>query len=110
MITNPTTPLAEVNATLALSDLNRRERLLKIIQGKPAWLYHVLGVLWAIFIIYLLHTEKGDNNIALLLLMPLGFLIFGVSLNSSRRMNALIELIGEETLKNRKVSDNLLSH
>lgn len=99
MIMNATNPSAEVNATLALSDLNRRERLLKIIRGKPAWVYLVSGVIWLVVILYLHSTEKADLNTAFYVLVPLGFAIVGMYLDLSRRMIAFIELIGEENLR-----------
>src|SRR5437867_535515 len=104
---NATNPLAEVKATLALCDLNRRERLLKIIRGKPAWVYYASGVLWCILIIYAKHAERADNDSAYVwsVLGPLGLMIIGTYWNLSQRMNALIELIGEEHLRRPKTDD-----
>lgn len=99
---NDTNALAEAKATFALSDLNRRERLLKIIRGKPAWKYYALGAICFILITYIFLTEK---NTALFALIPLLFMIIGAYVDCSRRMNALIELIGEEKLRKPKMDD-----
>ena len=102
---NDTNPLTELKAAFVVSDFNRRERLLKIIRGKSEWRYHAAGVLWLICILCILRTEKADNNAALYVLLPLGFAIIGVCLDFSRRMNALIELIGENNLRRPKTDD-----
>ena len=102
---NDTNPLAEAKATLVLSDLNRRKRLLKIIRGKPEWIYNASGVLWIIVILYILRMEKAYDNMALFVLMPIGLGIVGVYVGLSRRMNALIELIGEDKLGKPKTGD-----
>ena len=102
---NDTDPLTELKAAEIISDFNRRERLLKTIRGKPAWIYRALGVLWFIIIFCILRPGKADNNAALYVLMPLGFAIMGPYLDFSRRMSALIELIGEDNLRKPKTDD-----
>lgn len=101
---NDTNSLVEVKATLALSDLNRRERLLKIIRGKSTWKYYAFGAIWFVLIAYIFHTEKGNNTV-LFALIPLLFTIVGAYLDCSRRMNAIIELIGEDNLRKPKTND-----
>lgn len=99
-----TNSLAEINAVFALSDLKRRERLLKIIRGKPAWKYYVVGAVWFILIVFISHTEKA-NDMVLFALISLLFTIVGAYVDCSRRMNAIIELIGEENLRKPKTDD-----
>ncbi|OGV66153.1 MAG: hypothetical protein A3K19_19605 [Lentisphaerae bacterium RIFOXYB12_FULL_65_16] len=102
---NDTNPLAEVKATFALSDLKRQERLLGIIRGKPAWKYYALAVVWLVFIVYIFHTEKANNMVGFALI-PVLFTIAGAYVDCSRRMGALIELIGEENLRKPKTDDS----
>ena len=103
---NDTNPLTELKATWVVSDFNRREGLLKIIRGKPAWRYYASGVIWLIVILYILRTEEANDNTGIFFaLMALGFTFVGVCLDFSRRMNALIELIGEENLRKPKTDD-----
>jgi hypothetical protein len=96
-----TNSLTELKAALIVGDFNRRERLLKIIRGKPEWGYRVLGLLWVIAIIYMLDVRKNNGSVSLALIF-LGFGIVGVYLDLSRRMNALIKLIGEDNLRKPK--------
>ena len=105
MIMNNPNSIAETKTTLVISDLNRRERLLKIIRGKPEWKYYMFGVIWTILIAYIFHLEKANNNMVLFALIPLVFAIVGVCLDYSRRINALIELIGEDNLRKPKTDD-----
>jgi len=104
MIMNDTNSWTEIKATIALSDLNRRERLLKIIRGKPAWKYYAVGAIWFVFIAYIFHTEKANNTV-LFAFIPLLFTIAGAYVDFSRRINSLIELIGEENLRKPKADD-----
>ncbi len=98
---NETTSLAEMEATSRLSNLNRREHLLKIIRGKSDWKFYTSGTLWLIFAVYFCKEQVY----LLLLLIALSSIIFGVYEHFSRRINALIELIGEENLRKPKTND-----
>ena len=101
---NDTNSLAEIKATIALSDLKRRERLLGIIRGKPTWKYYAFAAVWFVLILYMVHTEKKDDAL-LFALIPLLFTIVGAYLDCSRRMNAIIELIGEDNLRKPKTEN-----
>ena len=100
---NTMNQLAKVKADSAVRELKRRESLLKIIRGKPRWIYSVLGLLWIIGILCIERMGIADNA-AIPVLLPLGIMFIGVYLDFSRRMNALLDLIGEENLKNGKTS------
>jgi len=103
MTMNDANALTEIKASLALGDLKRRERLLKTIRGKSEVTIMTIvfvGVLVMIIVThYLFHGEKADDKPQLFLVIPLWFAIAGVYVNISRRMNALIELVGEEYLR-----------
>lgn len=101
---NDPNPLIEANATLALGDLMRRERLLKIVQGKPTWKYYAFCAPWLILLAFIFYTEKA-NTMMLLALIPMLTAIGGAYMDCSRRMNALIELLGEEDLRKPKTGD-----
>ena len=64
---NDTNPLTEAKASLALSDLNRRERLLKIIRGKPEWKYGLLVCIWLVLVIYVFRTEAHNSMVLFIL-------------------------------------------
>jgi|GEM_PF-4527669 len=97
---NDNISMAEVKATLALSDLKRRERLLEIIRGKSGWKLYAFGAIWIILAIYICK----DNNLLLLLLLLLSVILEAYR-HVSRRINALVELIGEDKLRKLK-TDN----
>lgn len=101
---NDINSLAEIKATIVFNDLKRRERLLGIIRGKPTWRYYAFAAVWFVLIAYIFHTEQGNNTV-LFALIPLLFTIVGAYLDCSRRMNALIELIGEDKLRKPKTND-----
>ena len=90
--------LTDVKASLALSDLKRRERLLKIIRGKPEWIYYTAVVILLIIIIF-----SGTEAAFILIPLVCFFALTWVDFN--RRMNALIELIGEESLRKPETDD-----
>ncbi|MCG3148949.1 MAG: hypothetical protein PCFJNLEI_02401 [Verrucomicrobiae bacterium] len=102
-IPSTTSAAIEAEATLALSELNRRARLLAVVRGKSLWRLYVAAAIWLILLVYLFNTEIPNSKVALVSLVSLAFLIIGSYVDSSRRMNALIELIGEENLKGGKV-------
>jgi len=104
MMMNDTNPLTELKAAFVVCDFNRRERLLKIIRGKSEWKYSAFGVAWFILIVFMFHAEKVNSTV-LFALIPLLFAIVGAYVDCSRRMNALIELIGEENLRKPKTDD-----
>ena len=93
-----TSALAEAKATLALNDLKKRERLLEIIRGKQGWKLYVSGAIWFIVAAYIC---KDQNTLLMLLILLLGVIIQAYS-DFSRRINALIELIGENNLRKPK--------
>ena len=105
MTMNDSDSLAEVKATLAISDFNRRERLLGIIRGKPEWRYYAFAAFWFVFISYMMFRAEMDSGTVFLALIPLLLTIVGAYVDCSRRMNALIELIGEENLRNTKTNN-----
>lgn len=93
----------EVKATLALSEINKRERLLKIVRGKPQWKFHLsVAILIVFFIIYNIWEEHSN---ILVYLLPLLSIIILVYTDFFRRMNALIELIGEDNLRKSNIDD-----
>lgn len=98
---NDANTLTEMKATLALSDLNRRERLLKIIRGKSDWKYYAFGTIYIIIIMYIYREQTN----LIMFLIPLLFIIAGAYANFSKRINALIELIGEDNLRKPKIDD-----
>ena len=98
MIMDDADPLTDVKASLALSDLKRRERLLKIIRGKPEWIYYTAVVILLIIIIF-----SGTEAAFILIPLVCFFALTWVDFN--RRMNALIELIGEESLRKPETDD-----
>ena len=95
---NDTNKLTEVQANLVLGELKRQERLLKIIRGKPEWQYYTGGAIIFLMCLSILCTRKPDHIVPIVLAILVG-LIFGAYLDCSRRVNALIELIGEENLR-----------
>ena len=100
--------MAEIKATFALSDLNRRECLLKIIRGKPTLKFYVFWGCWFLLFVgaCISCTEKHYNpNVALLLAVLVLFVTIKIYADISRRMNALIELIGEDNLRKLKTDD-----
>jgi len=98
---NDTISLAEAKATLALSDFKRRERLLEIIRGKSGWKLYVFLAIWIILAVYIC---KDQSNLLVLLLLLLS-IIGEAYRHFSRRMNAIIELIGEDNLRKPKTDD-----
>ena len=95
---NADNPSTEIKAYLALNDLERRERLLRIVKGKGRWRYYVFGCLWSGVIIWLV-ANGNRENVGFLVLLPLGWVMVAVCEDFSQRINSLIELIGEERLK-----------
>ena len=93
--------MAEVKATLVLSDLKKRERLLKIIRGKPGWKLYVFGTIWFVIAVYICKEQLNLLVLLTLLLSVIGQAYW----DFSRRMNALVELIGENSLKKPKTDD-----
>jgi hypothetical protein len=101
MTENNVNSLAEARAVLALSELKKRERLLKVVRGKPAWIYLVCGIIWFVIVLFIYHTGNADSRALLCVLIPLGFAAVGAYVDTSRRMNAILELLGEEDLGQR---------
>ncbi len=108
MTTSDANSLTEAKANLALNDLNRRERLLKIVRGEPTWkTYAWSGAMWLIFFVYIYNT--GPINPVILLSALAVILSFYVGL-SHRRMDALVELIGEDHLRKNKTDGDDADH
>jgi hypothetical protein len=96
--------LTEVMATLALNDLKRRERLLKIVRGPSEWRLWIYGIGISALIIFASYRTK-ENTLAPALI-PLVFGVVAAFQDISKRMDALIELIGEDRLRNPKRNDD----
>jgi hypothetical protein len=88
----------EVKANLIIREFKKKERLLAIAQGKPRWKYYVFGIIWFGFIMYV-SGMKDPNEAMRRLWLPFVVSIIGAYAECHHRMNALIELIGEEKLK-----------
>ena len=93
--------MVEVKATLVLSDLKKRERLLEIIRGKPRWKLYVSGAVWFIVAAYIC---KDQNTLLMLLILLIGVIVQTYA-DFSQRINALIELIGEDNLRQPKMDN-----
>ena len=103
---NDSNSLTEVKATLAISDFNRRERLLGIVRGKPEWRYYASVAVCFVLISYMIFSTEIDISVACFgLIPPMLLTIVGAYVDCSRKMNALIELIGEENLRNPKANN-----
>ncbi len=96
MTTSDANSLTEAKANLALNDLNRRERLLKIVRGEPTWkTYAWSGAMWLIFFVYIYNTGPINpvillSALAVILSFYVVFLIEGwmPSLNSSEKITS----------------------
>ena len=93
---------ANLKADLILRDLKRRDRLLKIVQGQSEWKVWTCAVA-SLAIVTALSWRTQDSMVPVVLaLMVTGFA--GDYVATSRRLSALIELLGEDRLL--KTKDN----
>ena len=94
--------LTEVVANLSLSDFKRRERLIEIVRGThPQWRYAVpLAVASLAFVPVWLVSKHGIDvgSVTLVLCVAIGILLNMVRAEFDKRLNALVELIGDESL------------
>jgi len=79
----------EVDAIVALNELNKRQKLLNQARGRGGWRYFI-----SIISLLLVGVMVGKNNVQLLyLLTPVIILVSCAYELLSRRLNALIELL-----------------
>jgi hypothetical protein len=81
---------------MRLNEFNRRERLLQIVRGKISWRY--FAVVITLFPLPLFSSNKADFFV---LYLPTVFMltVVGIYMDYTRRINALVELIGEDKLR-----------
>jgi len=98
---NDSDKLTEVEATLVLNDLKRRERLLKTAQGSSKWRMWAFCIGCSALILIVVASQAfTKENLLGMVLIPFVFGIIALFLDMSKRMDALIELIGEDRLRN----------
>ena len=93
----------KIMATLSINDLKRRERLLKIIRGPSEWRLCAYGVGISALIVFA--ERKMEANALSCVLIPLVFFVVAAFQDMNKRMDALIELIGEDRLRSPKKND-----